>query len=120
MAFAATRNVPGTQKVLDFIGTALDAASFLFVAADFGPNEGGTGKTDKWSTTMRIDVGRITSGNYNTNVAAVMIHEFGHAVYNISMGGRLQYRSDVSGDWAISFENAYRRSVGWELVGPHP
>jgi len=62
---------------------------------------------------------RLDSGAYNTTVAATMIHELGHAVYHTTYSAFVQYNDALSDSWALTFDNAYRRSVGANVKSSH-
>lgn len=70
---------------------------------------------DAMGQTARIDVAGIgrarTVDGLSVNVASVMVHEAGHLFYNAVRIHQLNPNSDVSNSYAMSWDNAYRRSV---------
>lgn len=70
---------------------------------------------DAMGQTARIDVagiGRARSvDGLSVNVASVMVHEAGHLFYNATPIHQLNPSSAGSNSYAMSWDNAYRRSV---------
>lgn len=79
------------------------------------------GHTPQYTTHMLINRRNIIrhACNEYVNIATVMLHEFGHAQYNISAGAILRYDSIYSGEQAMYFENAYRPAVNMPKVLSH-
>lgn len=70
---------------------------------------------DALGQTARINVAGIGRARavdgLSVNVASVMAHEAGHPFYNSVRIHQLNPNSDVSNSYAMSWDNAYRRSV---------
>ncbi|MDQ2890570.1 MAG: hypothetical protein M3R65_08465 [Gemmatimonadota bacterium] len=104
------------QIILRAINSAANSpVLFLFENADI-PG-GHYGQTPQGMELMLVNVARIQRNTSDVvTVASTMIHEFGHASYQFTA---ILYDSDSSDAQALSWDNAYRRTMGMALRPNH-
>ena len=120
LAAASDGNAEARGALYNMLNLERSTDVFVFHNQALG---GGLGSTSPDGHDISIDICAIGEAreydNLAVSIGSTMVHEAGHAGYKTSKQSQLNYQTDVSANWAMSADNAYRRAVNMPFRDDH-